>query len=135
MAKTAFGIFIVLHGLVHLWYVVLAQRLVDFKPEMGWSGQSWAFTSVLGDPATRLLATVVFVLVTAGMVIGGTGVVVQASWWRPLLIGTLVVSSLGIVLFWDGGMAMLMEKGVLGLLINVALLVTLLGFNWPPETF
>ncbi len=135
MAKTAFGIFIVLHGLVHLWYVVLAQRLVELKPEMGWSGQSWAVTPLLGDPATRLLATVVFVLVTAGMVIGGTGVVVQASWWRPLLIGTLVVSALGIVLFWDGSPALLVEKGVLGLLINVVLLVALLGFNWPPETF
>ena len=49
------GLFIVLHGLVHLWYVVLSQKLVAFQPEMGWVGRSWLLTNVLGDSPTRSL--------------------------------------------------------------------------------
>jgi len=30
--------FLILHGLVHLWYLVLAFRLVEYKPDMGWTG-------------------------------------------------------------------------------------------------
>ncbi|MBN2469621.1 MAG: hypothetical protein JXN59_02760 [Anaerolineae bacterium] len=133
--KVLFGIFVVLHGLVHLWYVVLARRLVEFKPEMGWSGQSWLFTSLLGDPAARWLATVAYVLAAVVMALSGIGVLMGAGWWRSLLIGAAAFSTVVILLFWDGGMDHIVEKGLLGLLINVALLVALLGFNWPPETF
>jgi hypothetical protein len=40
MLRILFGIFVVLHGLVHLWYVVLSQRLVEFQADMGWTGES-----------------------------------------------------------------------------------------------
>ena len=49
MLRFVISLFIVLHGLVHLWYFTLSQRLVEFKPEMGWSGRSWIFTNFLGD--------------------------------------------------------------------------------------
>jgi len=68
---------IILHGLVHIWLVVLAQRLIDFKPEMGWSGRSWLFTNLIGDTATRMLATILLLIVTAGLSIGGVGFIFQ----------------------------------------------------------
>ena len=46
MLRLVIGLFIVLHGLVHLWYFTLSQRLVEFKPQMGWSGRSWVFTKI-----------------------------------------------------------------------------------------
>ena len=58
MLRFLFGTFVVLHGLVHLWYFTLSQRLVEFKPEMGWTGKSWILSNLLGDStryANRLI--------------------------------------------------------------------------------
>jgi len=135
MSRILFGIFIVLHGLVHLWYVTLSQRLVEFQPEMGWTGESWLFSPLLGDAATRWLATVLYGLATLGFVMGGIGIFAQQAWWRPLVIGSAAFSAVIILLFWDGGLHMLVEKGLIGFLINVALLVALLIFDWPSARF
>ena len=135
MRRILFGIFIVLHGLVHLWYVTLSQRLVEFRPEMGWSGESWLFSPLVGDTATRWLATVLYGLATLGFVMGGIGIFAQQAWWRPLVTGSVAFSAIIILLFWDGGLHMLVEKGLIGFLINVALLVALLVFDWPSAGF
>jgi hypothetical protein len=125
------GIFIVLHGLVHLWYVVLSQRLIEFQAEMGWTGESWIFTPLLGDAVTRWLASVLCVLATIGFVAGGIGIFVQQEWWRPVVVGSSVLSTVIILLFWDGGMQMLVEKGLIALLINIAILVAVLVLRRP----
>jgi len=39
------GIFILLHGLVHMWYVTLSQGWVEFQANMGWTGKSWLLTT------------------------------------------------------------------------------------------
>lgn len=135
MFRLLFGVFIVLHGLVHLWYVVLSQRLIQFEPQMGWTGQSWLFTPMLGDATTRSLSTVLYVVATLGFVAGGIGVFAQQGWWRPVVIASAAFSALIILLFWDGGLSMLVQKGLVGFLINVALLVALLVFRWPPVDF
>jgi hypothetical protein len=119
------GLFIVLHGLVHLWYVVLSQKLVAFQPEMGWTGRSWLLTNVLGDSPTRLLAGLLYVLATIGMVVSGIGVMARGEWWRPVLIGSTVLSSVTLLLFWDGSTDLIVQKGLLGLVINGAILIAL----------
>lgn len=131
MLRFFIGLFIVLHGLVHLWYVTLSQRLVEFQPEMGWSGRSWIFTNFLGDATTRTLASVLYVLATIAFVAGGVGIFARADWWRPMVVGSAIFSSAIILLFWDGSMQQLVEKGLIGLLINVGILVALLVFQWP----
>jgi hypothetical protein len=131
MLAFLYGISVLLHGLVHLWYVTLSQRWVEFQPEMGWTGESWLFSPLLGDGATRGLATVLYSLATLGFVVGGVGVLVRQDWWRPVVIGSAAFSAVIIILFWDGGLPRIVEKGLLGFLINVALLVALLVFDWP----
>jgi hypothetical protein len=123
-----FGLFIVLHGLVHLWFVTLSQRLVAFQPEMGWSGTSWIFTNLLGDSTTRLLASGLYMLVTFAFVLSGVGIFIRADWWRLLLMASAICSSAIMVLFWDGSLQLVVTKGLLGLLINVGILLTLLAF-------
>jgi hypothetical protein len=123
MVTVIVGIVLVLHGLTHLWYVVLAQRLVAFRPEMGWTGQSWALTSTLGEPVTRAVATATYLLVAATFALGGVSVLTHAAWSRPLLAGSATLSLAAIVLFWDGGTDHLVEKGLIGLAINVAVLL------------
>jgi hypothetical protein len=125
------GIFLMLHGLVHIWYVVLSQRLVEFRPEMGWTGESWLLTPLIGDSATRALATALYLLATLGFVAGAVGVFSGQAWWRQVTIAAAAFSAVVILLFWDGGMQMLMQRGLLGLLIDVAIFVSLAVFDWP----
>jgi hypothetical protein len=134
MLKALFAVFIMLHGLVHLWYVTLSLRLVEFQPDMGWTGRSWLFSPLLGDAATRALAAVLYSLATLGFVAGGIGIFAGQGWWRPLVIGSATFSSAIILLFWDGNAQLLVQKGLIGLLINAGLLVALrliLTAPWP----
>ena len=135
MLRFVISLFIVLHGLVHLWYFTLSQRLVEFKPEMGWSGRSWIFTNFLGDSTTRSLASVLYVLATIAFVVSGIGFLVRAEWWRPVLVGSAVFSAVIILLLWDGGLQLLVNKGLIGFLISAVILIALLLLRWPSAAF
>lgn len=132
MLRTLFGVFIILHGLVHLWPFVLSRGLVEFKPEMGWTGESWLLTGIIGDSATRHLASIVYVLATVMFVASGVGLFARAQWWRSLMLASAVFSALVILTFWDGRAGLLVEKGLVGFLIDMAIIFLLLALKWPP---
>jgi hypothetical protein len=124
--RWALGIFIVLHGLVHLWYLTLSQGLVEFEAEMGWTGRSWLFSAFLAEPATRWLTTGLYAVATLGFVAGGLGHVGQQDWWEPITIAAAAISAVTILLFWDGGTNMLVQKGLIGFLIDIVILAVLI---------
>jgi membrane-associated HD superfamily phosphohydrolase len=124
--RWALAIFVVLHGLVHLWYLTLSQGLVEFEAEMGWTGSSWLLSGFLGDVALRWLATTLYAVATLGFVAGGLGLAAQQEWWEPFTIAAAAISAVTIVLFWDGSTQMLVQKGLIGLVIDVIILAILL---------
>lgn len=121
----AIGVFLALHGLVHGWYVVLSQGWVEVEDAMGWNGQSWLLSAVLPEGVVLNLASVLYVVVAAGFVAGGIGVVLDTDWWPTVLAGAAILSTVVIVVMWDGQPTQLVEKGLLGVLINVVVLVWL----------
>jgi len=121
-----FASFIILHGLVHLLYVGQSQRLFELRPGMIWPDASWAFSRLFGDRATRGLTSITFILVAIGFVAGGVGLIFNQSWWHPFVVGATAVSSVMIILLWDGRPRKLDNQGGVGLLINLALLTLLL---------
>ncbi len=129
MFRLITGIFLVLHGLVHLWYFTLSQGLIEYQPEMGWTGKSWLFSNLFGNATTRSLSAGLYALATLLFVLGGTGLFLNTTWWRPLLLGAAGFSAALILLFWDGGWAMWVQKGLIGLVINLAVVIALLGFR------
>ncbi|HEU0296143.1 MAG TPA: hypothetical protein VFR47_25635 [Anaerolineales bacterium] len=135
MLRFLMGLFVILHGLVHLWYFTLSRGLVEFKPEMGWTGRSWLFTNLLGDSTTRALASVLYTLATVGLVVSGAGIFLRADWWRTVLVGSAIFSSAIILLLWDGGMQWIVQKGLIGFLISVVILIALLLLKQPAVTF
>jgi hypothetical protein len=126
MVRFLAGLVILLHGLVHLWFAALARGLVAFKPKMGWSGKSWLVTGMIGDSATRSIAAVMLVIVTAGLSVGGVAFAAHQSWSRPLLLISAGLSAATLLLFWDGSMQLIVQKGLIGLTLDLAIIIGLL---------
>lgn len=135
MLRYIIGLFIVLHGLVHLLYFGQSRRLFELQSGMVWPDGAWAFSRLLGDEATRLLAGVSCVLAALGFVAGGTGIVVRQVWWRPMVVASAALSVAIFILFWDGKPQKLADKGGIGLLINLAILLAVLILRWPDFGF
>jgi hypothetical protein len=122
MLQILTGIFIILHGLVHLWYLVLSFQWVKFQPDMGWTGQSWLFSKIFQETSVRSFAGVLFALGALAFIISGIGFLADANWLNPVLLASAVFSSLVLILFWDGSTDLLVQKGLVGLLINLGLI-------------
>jgi hypothetical protein len=123
MVNFLINIVLMLHGLVHVWYIVLAQGWVEFQTEMGWTGSSWLLSSRVTENTLSWIVTLGYGIAAAGFVIGGVGNLTQQVWSQSVLIFSAVFSSLLLVIFWDGNFSLLVEKGLLGLIINLALIV------------
>ena len=135
MLRLIVGVFMVLHGLVHLLYFGQSARYFELQPGMLWPDGSWTFSKLLGDETARLLANIFLVLAAIGFVAGGAGIFVRQAWWRPVVMGAAAFSAVIFILFWDGGLQKLHDKGAIAILINVAILVAVLVFQWPDFEF
>lgn len=66
-----------------------------------------------------------YVLVALGFVAGGVGYALGQDWSPTVLVAVAVLSSVVIVVMWDGRPELLVEKGVVGALINVTVALLL----------
>ncbi len=92
--------------------------------------RSWLLPG-MNERARRVVSRVIWVAAAFGFVaacLGFWGVVIPGEWWRPLAVGTAVVSLVGLVLFWNTWPAF-SRLGALAM--NVAVLVTQLWIHWP----
>ncbi|HSM23670.1 MAG TPA: hypothetical protein VK856_02280 [Anaerolineaceae bacterium] len=129
--QIVFGIFLILHGLVHMWYVVLSQGWVEFQSEMGWTGISWLLTGTIGNKLTHILASISYSVAAVVFVISAVGLFTKQEWTRTSTIAASLISIFAILLFWDGKLNQLVERGLLGLLISIGILVAAVIFRWP----
>jgi hypothetical protein len=135
MFRVAIGVFMILHGLVHMLYFGQSARLFELQPGMVWPDGAWTFSKLLGDAPTRNLANVACVLAAIGFVAGGIGLFAGQDWWRPVVVASAAFSAVLFLLFWDGKAQRLDDKGGIGILINLAILVSLLVLQWPRTEF
>lgn len=128
MLRIIFGVFLVMHGLVHLLYFGQSGRYFELQPGLAWPDGSWAFTRLLGEAGTRGVASVALVLAALAFIVGGGALLFKQDWWRILVQGAAVFSSLLYMLMWDGGWQHLDNKGGVGFLLNLGILA--LGLWW-----
>lgn len=76
-----------------------------------------------------ILASVAYVLVAPGFAVGGLGYGIRADWWEEDVNGAAVLSAVTIVVLWDGQFDLLVEKGAVGVLIDVAILVAVVALR------
>ena len=131
MSAIPMGIFLVLHGLVHLLYFGQSNRFFELQPGLVWPDGAWTFSRLLGDDTTRLMAGAACGLAAAGLIIGGAGLLLGQVWWRPVVVSVAVFSSILYLLFWNGKMQQLPNQGAVGILINIVILAAVLVLQWP----
>lgn len=121
MVKFLFMIMIILHGLVHFWYVTLGMGWVAFQSEMGWTGKSWLLSGFMSSGLTRALAVGFYGIAAVLFSAAGLGMILGYDAAQKLLWVPSLISAAAVVVFWDGQMGMLVEKGILGLMISLGL--------------
>ena len=129
--KYIFGIFFMMHGLVHLLYYGQSARYFELKTGMLWPDGSWVFSRFLGNEIVRNLASISLILAALGFIVGGVGILAGQTWWRVVVVGAATFSSILYILFWDGRMQNLDAQGAIGILIDIAILLAVLIFRWP----
>ncbi len=134
MVLVLVSIFIILHGLVHLLYLGHSQGAFEMQPGMTWPDGSWLFSHWCAASTTRLVCSLMLALAALLFAAGGLGLLVLQAWWRLFVIAAAVFSSLVYLLLWDGTRRKMDNQGFIGIAINLALLVSLLGLNWPSLT-
>ena len=138
--SSLFGAFIILHGLVHLLYFAQSQRIFELRPGMVWPDGSWAFSRLLGEKSTKLLASALCLLAAHGVmfylgpvfrIAGGIGLFFGQAWWRNVSVAAAAISILLYILFWNGKLQKMDDQGGVGILIDIAILAVIVLFQWP----
>lgn len=126
LLRFLFGVFIILHGLVHLLYFGQSQRRFELRPGMVWPDSSWIFSRFIGVKVLRPLASIALVITAFGFITGGVGILMSLSWELTIILGAAIFSSLVFILFWDGKLHKLDDQGGIGVLINIAIILAVL---------
>ena len=126
MAMAIFGVFLILHGLVHLLYAGQCLRIFELQPGMLWPDGSWAFSPILGNETARSLALPLLVTTAIAFVVGGAGALLARPWWHMVVLSATVLSTIVFILYWDVAWQNLDDKGAIGIGINLAIVAAIL---------
>jgi hypothetical protein len=122
--RTVLALVILGHGIGHVLFLAPCLGIAQW----GQSAHSWLLSGLLGDTATRVVGSLLWLVVTAGFVAASVGLLGQQSWWRTLAVGAAAVSVLSLVLFLNGRPT---QSVLSAALMDVAILVALLWVHWP----
>jgi len=133
--KTVIIIFFILHGIVYLLYGGQAIRLFELRPGFSWPDGSWAFSKFHGIKMTRYLAALFCLLIMLGFTAGSLAILLKWTWWKEAVLLSASISSIIFILLWDGKIKRLDDQGGIGILINLAIILSQSFFNWPEFGF
>lgn len=121
-----FGIFLILHGLVHLLYAGQSLRYFELQPGMIWPDNSRLLSKLINVKLLRRLCAFTSILSAAGFVGAGIAVLFDVGWFSKLAISTTVFSSVTFLFFWDGTTRKLHDQGMINMVINIVLAIILI---------
>jgi ABC-type dipeptide/oligopeptide/nickel transport system permease component len=125
MFNIAFGILLILHGLVHLFYFAQNNGCFELKPGMKWPRESWLLSGLSAHNTIKIIAGSACIAITAGFMTGALAFFFEQSWWKYCIVYTAILSSAMFIVFWNGKLKKLADQGWIGILINIlAILVT-----------
>lgn len=125
------GLFLILHGFVHLLYFGQSARLLELQSGMVWPDHSWVFAGLASPESIRVLASTACVVAAVGFAAGGAALLAGQGWWREAIAGSAVFATVAWLLFWDATPGNLTGQGAVAVLINAAILLGVLVFPRP----
>lgn len=125
MIDLVLSVLLVAHGWAHVWYVILSRQLVSYEEWMAWTGESWILTGLMGESVARMIATVGYTGSLVGFIMSGVMLYFGKPWWRNTALASAILSTITVLVFWDGKLSMLKEKGLIGVIINLMVLLYL----------
>lgn len=126
MLGVLLGSFLIAHGLVHaaIWLPQAFGVNATLDPTAPFDpGHSWLLQSV-SDGGLRWLSVGMALVATLGFVVAGVGLFAHQELWRPLTIGTCVISLALFLVYFTPWLSA-------AVLIDAALLLALLVAHWP----
>ena len=125
--KIVFGIFFILHGLVHFLYFGHSSRFFELTPGMSWPDGSWTFSKLLKKRPVRIMAGNLCLLAMTGFIISGIEFLIGHPDRYILAVGSAFFSTITYLLFWNGKYEKMDNQGGIGILINLAIIVWFLA--------
>ena len=125
-----FGVFLILHGLIHLLYVGQSARKFELKPELIWPDESWVFSRIMPIYRVRILTNFLLIIAASGFMISAIALFTRQNWFQISLLITGAFSTLVYLANWDAKFKGMDHQGFVGILINIAvILVAYLFFS------
>ncbi len=131
MLQIAVGIFIILHGLVHVLYAGQSWRFFEMQTEMMWPDGSWLLSRFLSKTKMRWIAGIMCIISAAGFAWAGIAMSTESGGWLQMVVGATGLSSVVFLIFWNGESSHLGDQGAVGILINILIYLALVSFKWP----
>ena len=130
MVKILFGVFIILHGFVHLLYFGHSARYFELQPGLTWPEEAWLLSRILKQNILRNIASISMIISALTQIIGGAGFLLRHGWARGLIIIGAVISSTSFFLLWNSRFQRMADQGWVGILINLGIILALSVFQW-----
>ena len=122
-----FFLVLLLHGIGHYMGVISA---LGMKLSKSSSFKSWAFR----DTPARGICFMIYLVPFFGFIGAALSIqewVLPSYLWTNLALFSAIISTLGIVFFWNA-LAVLLNK-IGALLVNIYIVITILWLHWPQE--
>lgn len=125
MLKIIFGIFVLLHGLVHLLYFGHSQKLFKLQKGLKWPENSIVLKKYLSPGNISSIASFICIIATIVLVGGSILYFINNSLWKTTILTGTGISSLLYLVFWDGKLKKLDDNGGIAILINIAIFLAI----------
>lgn len=120
--RVLLGVLVGAHGIGHILFLM---PLVS-STNWGQSAQSW----LLGEGGLAKIGGIVIWLVAMlGFLAAAFGIFREAAWWQSVAIAFAVISTVGLVLFWNKPAT---SPAISALVFNLLILISLFIFHWSP---
>lgn len=120
--KFILGLFLILHGLIHLLYLTLSQDIIT-DPSIHWSRESWLLSSFLSDGLLKQISFILFSASILFFVAAGLLYMTEFKRRRAAVYFSAIFSSMTILIFWNGTLQHLDDQGFVGIIINIAIMI------------
>lgn len=130
MFKVVIALVLVAHGIGHSMGLLQIFKVASGNP--AWDGESWLLTGAVGTTFTQVVGGVLWIAAIVGFAALAASVMgwLPIDWFRPLAIGSAVVSLAGLVLF---PIAFPTFSTIGALVVDLAVLAATIWYGWLPD--